>query len=84
VEYEEDHRFSSAKKDGAAHTSLVRERRAGRSRTIRPGEGPLLPTNRGARGDLDWLEAERKWSVVVISGTDAGRERSIAPRPPVW
>lgn len=84
MEHEEDHRFSSAKKDDAAHTPSVRERRAGRSRTIRPGEGPLLPTNRGVRGDLGWLEAEGKWSVVVISGTDAGRERAIAPRPPVW
>ena len=49
--FEEAIGFPSAGRDDEAHASLVRERRAGRSRTIRPFEGPLLPIDEGVRGE---------------------------------
>ncbi len=67
-------------KNDGARTPLVRERRAGRSRTIRLLVEPLLPTDRGVRGDLNRLEAERKWSQSILQRDVPGLTSIVVQR----
>lgn len=97
AEREGDHRFSSAKKEwrrshaigpgapgGAFPDQSARRRAAPSNQQGRPAGSRLVGSGEEmvCRGEVEGFA--QKDPPLMISGTDAGRERASAPRPPVW